>query len=191
MELNDYKDPKGVIATENMADGRFVLITTHSYTRNFGSLADLPGVKLPDTAEEAKRAIYMVGWAPLNMPLPMFSTYPSLSFALRGGWDQTANLPFNADVYVTYPGHKEGTTIPAGTGCLAYQKGVFTLVSGEYIDSTEIHSAGAPVIVANTAEDGSTEAGKLKYQATVDERVVGYVENYNSTTFKLRVATRS
>ena len=102
-------------------------------------------------------------------------------------YGNVANAPFSATVYLTQPNHQEGLTIPSGPPSLAFMEGNYKLASGEYIDSANIHSVGAPVIVANTAEDGA-DAGKLKYQATMDERVVGIVVGYNSSDASLEVS---
>lgn len=188
MEINRFEDVLGVVPVENVVEGRFVLLTSHSFSYDFGSRTDLAGAKLPDTAEEAKRAKYCLTWQVDDRKPPFYQPQPALSFSLRrGGFDQSANVPFDATVYLTYPGYQEGVTIPSGTPSLAFTDGTFTLPSGSYIYSADIIVPGAACIVANTAEDGADEAGKLMYQATVDARVVGYTERYDSNTGHLTV----
>ncbi len=45
MEINHYGDTiLGVVATEDIVEGRMVLLTNHSYSEDFGSMEELPGV---------------------------------------------------------------------------------------------------------------------------------------------------
>lgn len=181
-----YRDILSVITTDAVVEGRFGLLTTHVESYGFGSREDLPGWKIPATAEEAKRARFLVAWAVDNRPTPILSTVPSTTFNTRRGYGSAANAPFSATVYLTQPNHQEGLTIPSGIPALAFNGGTFTLASGEYIDSADIRVIGAMVVVANTAED-TTDAGKLKYQSTMDERVVGVVREYVSSDASLTV----
>lgn len=187
MEINRLDQVIGVVTTADVVEGRFVLLTSHSKNYDFGSLTDLPGAKVPATAEEAKRARYCVTWAVDNRKPPYYQPMPAYSFALRqGGWDQAGNVPFSANVWMTYPGYQNSKTIPSGTPSLAIGPGTVTIPSGQYIYNVSLVVPGAPVIVANTAED-TTDAGKPKYQATIDERVIGYVEQYDSSTGNLTI----
>lgn len=186
MEINDFKDVLGVITTAAIVEGRFVCLTSHSESYDFGSRSDVAGAKVPATAEEAKRANFVLTWAVDNRETPIMSAIPSFTFAERGGWDQDANAPFSATVYLTHPGNQEGLTIPSGTLALAYTQGTFTLPSGSYVYSSSIILPGAALIVANTAED-TTDAGKLKYTASMAAGVVGRTERYDSATGKLTV----
>lgn len=186
MEINLFDEVTGVMPVEDIVEGRFVLYTSHGFSNDFGSDTDLPGVKLPDTDEEAKRARYCLTWKVDNRQTPIYAV-PSMSFAERGGWSQAANAPFSTTVYLTHPGNQEGLTIPSGTSSLAYTDGVFTIPSGGYIYNANLEIPGSLVIVANTATDTAGEAGKLKYQATNVVGVIGKVRFYNSTTGALTV----
>ncbi len=186
MEINEFSDVLGVIPVANVAEGRFVLLTSHSFTYDFGSYTDLPGAKIPATAEEAKRAKYIITWKVDNRPTPVFEPMPSFPFAERGGFSEDPNVPFSATVYMTHPGNQEGLTIPSGMPSLAYTDGVFTVPSGSYIYNSNIIVPGAALIVANTTDDAA-DAGKLKYTATMDVGVVGTTERYDSTTGRLTV----
>src|SRR3972149_3980732 len=150
---------------EDIVEGRFVLFTSHTFSADFGSETDLPGVKLPDTAEEAKRAKYCLTWKVDNTEFPHYAV-PSFPFAERGGWSKAANAPFSTTVYLTHPGNQEGLTIPSGTSSLAYSDGVFTLPSGSYVYSANIIVPGALIIVADTNTDDAATAGKPKYTAS-------------------------
>ena len=189
MYINRFEDVIGVVALTDIVEGRFVLLaenTVGSY--DFGSRTDLPGARVPATAEEAKRARYAITWTVTNGKPPFYQPMPSYDWALRGGaWDQTGNLPMTSTtIYTTYPGHQNGRTIPSGYLALAFAEGTYTIPSGAYIASDSLHVPGAMVIVANTDED-TTDAGKLKYQATMDDRVVGYVQSYDSATMDITV----
>lgn len=181
-----YRDILSVVTTADVVEGRFGLLTTHIHSYDFGSREDLPGWKVPATAEEAKRARFLIAWAVDNRPTPIYSTIPSTVWNTRQGYGQAPNVPFSATVYLTQPNHQVGLTIPSGIPALAFNGGAYTLPSGAYVDSADIHNVGAMVIVANTAED-TTDAGKLKYQSTMDERVVGLVTEYNSSDASLTV----
>jgi len=188
MEINRFDEVMGVIPQADVVEGRFVIIKANVHSYDFGSRADLPGCAVPATAEEAKRARYCLTWAVHNGKPPFYQPVPALNWALRkGGWDQASNLPMTTTtVYTTYPGYQEGVTIPSGTPALAFGEGTFTFPSGCYIDNAALANPGAMVIVANTDED-TTDAGKLKYQATMDDRVVGFVEYRDSTNGDLTV----
>lgn len=189
MEINGFEDVRGVMPTQDIVEGRFVLLTSHTFSQDFGSEADIPGAKLPTTAEEAKRAIYCLTWKVDNRNVPIMYPTPSFTFAERGGWSRPANAPFATTVYLTHPGNQEGLTIPSGCSSLGYRMGEFTFPSGAYIDSSDIRVIGNLVIIGNTAEDGASDAGKPKYQATMDERVVGETLAFNATTLELTVKT--
>jgi len=186
LEINEFEDVLGVMPVEDIVEGRFVLFTSHSFSNDFGSDTDLPGVKLPDTAEEAKRAVYCLTWKVDNTAFPHYAV-PSFDFAERGGWNQAANAPFSTTVYLTHPGNQEGLTIPSGVSALAYTEGTFTIPSGAYIYNASIIVPGAALIVADTATDGAGEAGKIKYTATLAVGVVGETREYDATTGRLTV----
>jgi hypothetical protein len=186
MELNKVNgDILGVVATEDILDGKMVLLTTHSEDNDFGSLADIVGVKLPTSADEAKRARFVATWARDNRTPPYYVPMPAYAWALRMGWDQAANTPFSATVHVTYPGYKKAQTIPSGTACLAYGAGTYTVPSGTYIDHASL-TKGALLSVSYA----EATKGKLQYQATFDaDVVVAVIEDRNTTngdlTFKV------
>jgi len=180
MELNHYGDTvMGVVAQEDTVEGRMVLLTANVHSRNYGSQSDLPGVKLPDTAAEAGVARYVLKFEQDNRSLPIYQPHPQFSYALRHGFDQDANAPFSATVYITHPGVQDGQTIPSGTGCVAYGEGVYTVTSGNYIYSASIETPGTQLDVANTAEDGASSAGKLMVGTS---NPVAEVVRYDSST---------
>lgn len=184
MEINHYGDTiLGVVPTADVVEGRMVLLTSHSFSYDFGSRTDLPGAKVPATAAEAIRARYVITFAVDNRATPIYQPVPSFSYALRaGGWDQASNVPFSATVYLTQPGHQEGLTIPSGTPSLAFGEGIYTVPSGAYVYSADIETPGFPLTVADTATDGAGSAGKLKADATSP---VAEVVRFDSATDKL------
>lgn len=185
MEINHYGDTiLGVVANEDIVEGRMVLLTRQHFSYDFGSRTDLPGVKLPDTTAEAARARYVLTWAVDNRPTPIYQPQPALGFALRGGFDQAANSPFSATVHLTPFSVTEGQTIPSGTPSLAFGEGIYTVPSGAYIYHALLEDPGTPLTVADTASDGAGEAGKLKYSTTnVVAEVVRLVNS--KLTFKI------
>jgi hypothetical protein len=182
MEVRKYQDIMGVVTTEPIYEGRMVLLTPSSETYDFGSREDLPGVKLPDDSTEAAQAKYIVAFASDNRSLPIYQPTPAFSWALRQGWDQTANVPFSASVYLTHPGNMVGQQIPSGVPALAYAGGVFTLPSGAFVYSANIANVGAHLVAANTADDSEATAGMPKYSATAG---IGKVIQFNATDFEL------
>lgn len=186
MEINRFEDVLGVMPIADVVEGRFVVLTSHTFSQDFGSEADLPGAKVPATAEEAKRAVYCITWKVDNRPTPIM-TFPQIQGAQRGGWSAAANAPFSTTVYLTAPGNQEGLTIPSGVSALAYTDGTFTLPSGSYVYSSNIIVPGAAIVIADTATDGAGSAGKPKYTATMAAGVIGYTERYDSTTGKLTI----
>jgi len=190
MEINKYTDIMGVVVTEDIVEGRMVVMTSHTWDHNFGSKVDLPGVKLPADSTEAAIAKYCLTWPVNNSnaegPIKMFVPTPSFDWAMRaGGWDQSANVPFSAVVHLTYPGHKEGVTIPSGWQALAFDRGVFTVPSGAFVYSADL-VAGAPLEVLNTADDGASESGKLAYNAA---GTIAVVERFDSDEYSLTFRT--
>jgi hypothetical protein len=168
-----------VVATDAIVEGSMVCLTTHTQNHDFGSKVDLAGVKVPATAEEAKRAKFVISFAEDNRPTPIYQPTPSFNFAMRKGWDQAANVPFSTTVYLTQPGHMIGQTIPSGVCALAFGNGTYTVVSGMYVDNASILPG------ALLAVDYEDSKGKLKYQATMDDSVVAFVEAFDSTTGEL------
>jgi len=183
MEINKYTDIIGVVTTEDIVEGRMVLLTSHSQSHDFGSREDLPGVKLPTSSDEAAEAKYVLAFALDNRPTPLM-TIPSYSYALRRGWDQTANVPFSTTVYLSHPGNMSAPqTVSSGELALAFDDGVFTVTSGAFIYSADIVNPGAHLSVAYSP---SSDAGKLQYAASGG---VAVVERFNATTFELTFRT--
>jgi len=184
MEINAFENVIGVVTVADVVEGRFVVLTPHSESSDFGSQEDLPGAKIPSTADEATKARYIITFAVDNRPLPLVETYPSNDFALRGGWDQAANTPFSATMHLSYPGMHDGATIASGVNAIAFSQGTFTLPSGCYVYSSDIVNVGASLIVEHSGAD----AGKVKYSATnaigTNFETVGYDADKNTLTVK-------
>ena len=186
MEINSYEEITGVITTADVVDGRFGVLTSHSFSYDFGSRTDLPGFKVPATAEEANNARQLVTWAQDNRPYPAVMPVPAYDWSLRQGFGSAANAPFSATMHLSNPAFHVGGTIASGTPSLAFGKGTYTLPSGQFIYNVALRTPGTLVQVANTAED-TTDAGKLKYLATMSDRKVGTVRRFNATTASLTV----
>lgn len=183
MEINHYGDTiLGVVAQADVVEGRMVLLTTNSFSLDFGSQTDLPGAKVPATLAEAATARYIITFEQDNRSLPIYHPQPSMAFALRGGFDQAENVPFTADVYLTHPGVQEGRTIPSGSGALAFGEGIYTVPSGAYIYDAALLIPGTQLAVADTATDTAANAGKLKVSAVAS---VGEVYRFDTSTGKL------
>lgn len=190
MEINKINgDILGVVVNADIVEGRMVVIDGSGSSHDFGSRTDLPKVKVPTTAEEAKRARFMVMWPQQTTSMPMYQPQPSFPFALRnGGWDQAANLPMTSTtIYTTYPGNQENVAIPSGTPALAFGAGTYTVASGQYIYNASLATPGALLQVSYSGAN----AGKLEYVASYGDTVVGIVNEYNSTTGKLTFTTPS
>lgn len=183
MEINAFEDVIGVVPTADTVEGRFILLTPQTFSYGFGSREDLPGAKIPSTADEATRAFYCVTFAVDNRQTPIFDPTPAMQFALRQGFDKTANAPFSTTVYMTHPGNQEGLTIPSGLPCLAYTDATITLPSGAYIYDANIIKVGAAIVV----EYNGADAGKPKYTSTNAVGVIGFTERYNSATNRLTI----
>lgn len=180
MEINRLDEVMGVVPTADVVEGRMGILVTHTFSYDFGSRTDLPGFRIPATAEEAKRARYIITWAVTNQKPPFYMPAPEVAWSMRQGFDRATNLPLTGSVYMIYPGHMDGVTIPSGTPSLALGEGTYTVPSGAYIYDANLQYPGSLIVVANTAED-TNDAGKLKYQSTMDDRVVGHVEHYDSS----------
>jgi hypothetical protein len=193
MEIRKYTDIVGAVVTEDIVEGRMVLLaenTPGGY--DFGSRLDLPGLKLPADETEANRAKFCVTWQVSNAtahgPIKLFIPQPSFDWALRqGGWDQSQNVPFSADVHLTYPGNRDSVTIPSGYQALAFDRGVFRVPSGQFVYSSDIELPGAQLSVANTADDGAN-SGMLQVQ-TGSETVVAVTEHFDSDDASLTFRT--
>lgn len=187
MEINRFEDVIGGVVQEAIVEGRFVVMTANGLGGDFMNVdADLPGFKLPDTAEEAKRAKFCVTFAVDNRPTPIVD-YPSTAFDFRGGWVNSQAGPLTGvKMWLTHPGNQEGQEIPSGYKALGYTEGTFTIPSGGYIYNAGLTVPGGAFIVANAADD-TTDAGKVKYTATMAAGVIGFVEKYDTTTGALTV----
>jgi hypothetical protein len=186
MEINTYEEITGVITTADVVDGRFGVFTSHSFTYDYGSRTDLPGFKVPATAEEANNARQLITWAQTQWPFPAILPVPAVNWSIRKGFGTAGNTPYTATMYLTNPAFQPNMTIPSGTPSLAFGKGAYTFPSGQYIYNASLKNFGALVQVANTAED-TTDAGKLKYLATYGTRKVGTVRYFNLATSALTV----
>lgn len=186
MEINHYGDTLlGVVAQEDIVEGRFVCLTSNSFSRNYGSQEDLPGVKKPDTRVEAGTARYILVFEQDNRSIPIYRPQPSYDWAMRQGWEQATNVPFAATVLLTHPGVQECQTIPSGEGCVAFGEGIYTLASGCYVYSASIETPGAQLEVANDADHSAGDAGKPVILST--GTAVAEVVRYNSTTKRLTI----
>jgi hypothetical protein len=186
MEINSYEEITGVVVTADVVDGKFGVFTSHSWSNDFGSMTDLPGFKVPATAEEAKNAAQLITWAVDNRPYPAVLPLPAYSFSLRNGFGSAANTPFSATMHITNPAYHLNMTIPSGSMALAFGKGTYTLPSGQFVYAAGLRTPGALVQVCNTNED-TTDAGKLKLLASMSDRKVGTVRYFNTTTAALTV----
>lgn len=210
MEIRKYLDIMGTLNVEDDAlwdgvpEGRMVLLVANSEAGvNFGSASptygasgggntDLPGVRLPNDDAESNKSFYCVTWpvsnATLHGPIRLIIPTPSYDFALRRGFDQAENVPFTGEVHLTYPGHRHGVTIPLGNQALAFARGVFRVLSGQFIYSAAVEVPGQALVVANTATDTALTAGMLLEDPSDGRAVVAFVERFDpddaSLTFR-------
>lgn len=191
MEINRFEDVIGVRVVEDITEGRFVVLTSHNLGGSFMNVdADVPGAKLPDTAEEATRAEFCITFAVDNRPTPIVD-WPQTEWDERGGWvNSTAGPLTGVKMWLTHPGNQENQTIPSGYKALAFRTGTYTIPSGQYIYNANLEIPGAAVIIANAASDGAGEAGKPKYTATNAVGVVGFVQDYDETTGALTIRVK-
>ena len=187
MEISRFDDVLGGVSTEDIPEGRFIFLTTHSETYDFGSREDLVGFKLPDTPDQAHRAKFCITWPVTNLKTPIVQQQlvpeTPFAFALRdGGFDQTANVPFDTTVYLTYPGYTEGEILPSGCLALGFTEATVTLPYGDYVYDANIIVKGAAFEIADTASDGAASAGMPKYAAAMAVGVIGFVERFDTST---------
>lgn len=185
MEINHYGDTiLGAVVVEDVVEGRMLCLTAHTESEDFGSLSDLPGARLPRSTTEAAASRYIVAFAQDNRKTPFYRDNPSFEFALRYGFDQAANAPFDPGlVYLTHPGNQDAMTIPSGSKVLLFGEGVYTVTSGNYIYSSEMEVPGSSLTVENTA---GANRGKLKYSTSnVVAEVVHFDGDDSSLTFKI------
>lgn len=189
MEINRFEEVVGVRITEDIVEGRFVVLTSHGLGGDFINVdADVPGAKLPTTAEEAKRARYCVTFAVDNRPSPIVD-WPQTAFDFRGGVVNSTQGPLTGmKMWLTHPGNQENQTIPSGYKALAFTNGVFTLPSGQYVYNAALQTPGAALEIEYAA---GADRGKPKYLATYDaDKVVGLVHEYEAATGRLSVRIR-
>lgn len=196
MEINKTHDIHGVITTEDITEGRAVLMTSNPGWRGgvgpvpdlTGRLTDLPGVKLPDTLAEAARATYLITW-PVDNREPPIIYWPSYQFALRQTMDQATNAPITGrTIYLTYPGNQESVVIPSGfiaIGLTGVQTEV-TMPSGQYVYNVAMRVPGTRLRACDTATDGAVSAGMLAIVASGTTPLYE-VSRFNATTFALTV----
>jgi hypothetical protein len=189
MEINQFAhEITGVMPNANVVEGRFGILTTHTFDHNYGSQTDLMGFQVPATAEEAKFANQLITWQVDNQVYPMWTVPTAFTSAQRRGYSSTQDDPMTGQtIYLSNPAAQDGLTIASGTPSLAFGKGVYTLASGAYINDAS-WAVGSLVQVANSAEDGgATNAGKAKRLATHSDRKVGIVREYSSTTGRMTI----
>jgi hypothetical protein len=182
VEINRFEEVLGGVVQADTVEGRFVILVANAMGGLFMNTdTDLPGLRVPGTAEEAKRAKYVLAWAVDNRPSPLVMSYPSSVWGTRGGWGEaTPTGPIAPTMWLTHPGNQEGTTVPSGYKALGY---TFTFPSGAFIDSDEIKVPGAAIIV----EYSGADAGKPKYTATAAEGKIGVTETFDAAAYRLTI----
>lgn len=185
MEINRFEEVRGVRVIEDITEGRFVVMTAHNLGGALMNVdSDVPGAKLPTTAEEAKRAKYCLTFAVDNRPTPIVD-WPQTEFDFRGGVVNSQAGPLTGvKMWLTHPGNQESQTVPSGYKALAFTEGTFTLPSGQYVYNASLQTPGAALCIEYTA---GADRGKPKYLATVDASAVGEVRHYDSVTGALTV----
>lgn len=162
MEVNKSSDITGVMITEDIVEGRLVLLTTNpGFPGDLtGRPTDVPGAKLPDTPAEAARATYCITWPRENRKPPLVG-YPTYPFALRRTFDQTANMPATVMTYLTDPGLQESLTIPSGNLAIGFSccGTEITLPSGQYVYDPTMQIPGTRLRACDTLTDGAALAG--------------------------------
>jgi hypothetical protein len=175
MRINRFLEIYAGYTLEDIAEGRFAYLTDCTED-------DVYGVRVPTTDAQALKASVCVSWPPTNIDPPYYTPTPSMSWALRKGFDRPANDPSDVEVSMVYPGFRDSSTIPSGTyvRLLPYHS-VVTLTSGNFIDSAS-YARGARVSISYSG----TSAGKPQYDAS---GTIAQVEDYDSAalTLTLRV----
>jgi hypothetical protein len=182
MEINRFDDVLGVVVQNDTVEGRFVVLTANALGGSFMNVDDdLPGARVPATAEEAKRAKFCLTFAVDNRLTPIVD-YPQTTYDFRGGWVNSQAGPLTGlKMWLTHPGNQESQTIPSGYKGLAFTEATVTIPSGQYIYDANLETPGAAFIVGNTTDDAA-DAGKPKYAASMAVGVIGFVQDYNSDT---------
>lgn len=194
MEIRKFSDIIGVVTTQEIVEGRFVLLVDAGVDATdpvFDLWGDLPGVKMPVDTTEADRAVYVLGFAMDNRSLPIYDPMPAYSWIARnygfeaGQSDPSGRtLPLTGStVHFTHKSVTQGLTVPSGVKALAYAGGVYTFPSGSFVDTADIRIVGNLIDVHPTAGD---DRGKPKYAS---DGVVGKVEEWNQTDLAVTIRT--
>lgn len=194
MEIRKFSDIIGVVTTQAIVEGRFVLLVDAGVSQTdpvFGLWGDLPGVKMPVDATEADQAKYVLGFAMDNRPLPIYEPYPAYTWIARNyGFEagqaspSGRNLPLTGStVHFTHPSVTQGLTVPSGVKALAYAGGVYTFPSGSFVDTADIRVVGNLIDVESSA---GADRGKPKYAS---DGVIGKVEQWNQTDLAVTIRT--
>jgi hypothetical protein len=190
MEINNFDQVIGGITQADTVEGRFVIMVANAMTGTFINInSDLPGLRVPATAEEAKRAKFVLAFAVDNRQSPIVNYPTAPTFDTRGGWGgNTTHGPLTGlTMWLTHPENQEGNTVVSGLKALGYTEGTFTFPSGEYVDSAAIKVPGCAIMVADTASDGAGSAGKPKAQTSLAVGAIGFTETFDSATGRLTI----
>ena len=184
MEINYYENIMGGLATQDMVEGRMVYLTSHTWNKDFGSAVDLPGCALATGQTNYSKSRYCVSFAVDNRELPFYQATPSFAFALRQGFEQAANVPFAATVYLDHPGNMLDRTIPSGNGVLLFgSDSIITITSGNYTYAAAIETPGCPLEVGT----GGVLAVSANYDADkVVAETVRYYSASGNLTFRIK-----
>jgi len=189
VEINKSSDITGGVTTEDITEGRHVLLTTHPGWPGelTGRLQDTPGFQMPDTMDEAARAQFLITW-PVDNREPPIVYWPWSPFALRQQFDLAGNAPFNRTIYLTYPGLQgdQVTVIPSGHLAIAFSccGGVFTVPSGQYVYDVTMQVPGTRLRVCDFGTDGAAVMGMLAIMVS-GSTAIAQVERFNATTMAL------
>lgn len=147
MEIRKFEDIHGMTAAEDIVEGRFVIIESDGK------------VHLPHGGTEVPRLL--AGHPVSNITPPFYLPNPSYTFGLRQTFEQAPNVPFEAYVHLTNPSMTESPTIPSGSGVLLFDRGVFTLPSGQWVYSASV----VPGVELEVVNSGAT-AGKPQLKSS-------------------------
>ena len=171
------------VAVEDLQEGHAVVLKPHTYTYNYGSREDLPGVQRPTTtAELEKGAVYVVAHPPAapNQDMPIYLNPPYIEWSLRLGFDKPSNAAFQTTVLTVPPSVAE-EPIPVYSGSLALAvRGVVAIVEDFIVNPASIQTGDFL-----TVELTGTNHGKFK-PAGADPKVaqVIAVETFAEDTSK-------
>jgi hypothetical protein len=188
MEINNFDQVIGVVTQADTVEGRFVIMIANAMGGLFMNTdTDLPGARVPATAEEAKRAKFCLTWAVDNRQSPLVMSYPGVTYDFRGGFVRSSSGPVATTLWLTHPGNQEGVTIPSGYKALGYTEGTFTFPSGAFVDSAAIKVPGCAIMIADTASDGAGSAGMPKAQTSLAVGAIGFTEAFDAATYRLTI----